>query len=150
MWFIMDIASRQGDRSTINLAVDTILTTLEFAWDKEFGGIYYFLDIDGKPPQQLEWDQKLWWVHIETLVALAMGYRLTQRRECWDWYQRVHEYTWSKFPDPDAGEWFGYLSRRGDVLLNLKGGKWKGCFHVPRGLYLCWQEFDRLANSIVL
>ena len=21
------------------------------------------------------------------------------------------------------------------MLLPLKGGKWKGCFHVPRGLY---------------
>ena len=32
-------------------------------------------------------------------------------------------------------EWFGYLNRDGSRLLDLKGGKWKGCFHVPRGLY---------------
>ena len=25
------------------------------------------------------------------------------------------------------------------MLLPLKGGKWKGCFHVPRGLYRVWR-----------
>ena len=104
------------------------------------------MDSDGHPPQQLEWDQKLWWVHVETLVALSMGFRLTGRSECWDWYEKVHDYTWSKFKDPDHPEWFGYLNRQGEVLLNLKGGKWKGCFHIPRSMLLCWQEFDRLAQ----
>ena len=36
------------------------------------------------------------------------------------------------------------LNRRGEVLLPLKGGKWKGCFHVPRGLYQCWQILEDL------
>jgi N-acylglucosamine 2-epimerase len=144
MWFMMDIAHRQQDRATINRAVDVVLNILQFAWDDKYGGIYYFLDADGHPPQQLEWDQKLWWVHVETLVALSMGYRLTGNIECWNWYQRVHEYTWAHFADPEQGEWFGYLNRQGEVLLNLKGGKWKGCFHVPRALFMCWQQFEQL------
>jgi N-acylglucosamine 2-epimerase len=142
MWFIMEIASRRQDTQTIHKAVDVVLNILNFAWDKEYGGLYYFMDSEGYPPQQLEWDQKLWWVHLETLVALAMGDRLTGRPECWEWYQKLHDYSWSHFVDPDHGEWFGYLNRRGEVLLNLKGGKWKGCFHVPRALYLCWQQFE--------
>jgi N-acylglucosamine 2-epimerase len=146
MWFIMDIAHRRQDAARINQAVDVVLNILKFAWDQQYGGLYYFMDVDGHPPQQLEWDQKLWWVHAETLVALAMGYRLTGRTECWEWYQRVHEYTWSHFVDPEHGEWFGYLNRQGEVLLDLKGGKWKGCFHVPRALFMCWQQFDRLAK----
>ncbi len=105
------------------------------------------MDAQGHPPQQLEWDQKLWWVHLETLVALAMAYRLTGRKDCWAWYQKVHDYTWEHFSDPDHGEWYGYLNRRGEVLLPLRGGKWKGCFHVPRALYLCWQQFEQLNNS---
>jgi len=24
----------------------------------------------------------------------------------------------------------------------LKGGKWKGCFHVPRGLYEIWKMLE--------
>ena len=147
MWFIMDIANRRQDKATIDLAVDTVLNILDFAWDDEYGGIYYFMDADGHPPQQLEWNQKLWWVHVETLVALSMGLRLTGRVTCWEWYQKVHEYTWKHFADPEGGEWFGYLDRQGEVLFDLKGGKWKGCFHVPRALLMCWQEFEALANS---
>ena len=147
MWFIMDIANRSNDQQTINQAVDVVLNILNFAWDHEYGGLYYFMDAEGHPPQQLEWDQKLWWVHLESLVALAMGYRLTGRAECREWYQRLHDYSWSKFADPEYGEWFGYLNRQGEVLLNLKGGKWKGCFHVPRALLLCWKNFELLAKA---
>ena len=143
MWFIMDIARRRDNRELIDKTVEVILSTLDFAWDREYGGIFYFLDIFGRPPQQLEWDQKLWWVHLETLVALAMACRSTGREECRQWFETVHEYTWNHFPDPAYGEWFGYLNRRGERLLELKGGKWKGCFHVPRALYLCYQELRR-------
>jgi N-acylglucosamine 2-epimerase len=144
MWFVMDIADRHHDNQTIHQAVDIVLNILDFAWDQTYGGLYYFMDVKGHPPQQLEWDQKLWWVHLESLVALAMGHRLTGRDACWEWFQKLHDYAWSHFADPKDGEWFGYLNRRGEVLLNLKGGKWKGCFHVPRALYLCWQQFELL------
>jgi N-acylglucosamine 2-epimerase len=147
MWFVMDISQRRGDRTTLERAVQVVIDTLTFAWDERYGGIYYFLDVQGHPPQQMEWDQKLWWVHLETLVALVMGYRLTGREDCWQWYEKVHDYAWSNFADPEYGEWYGYLNRRGEVLLPLKGGKWKGCFHVPRALYLCWQEFINLAKN---
>lgn len=141
-WFLMDIARRRRDRALIDQATDVLLSTLEFGWDSEYGGIFAFLDVEGKPPQQLEWDQKLWWAHLEALVATAMGYSLTSRPECQRWFQKVHEYTWGKFPDPKHGEWFGYLNRRGERLFGLKGGKWKGCFHLPRALYLCDRIFS--------
>ncbi|MDD2245286.1 MAG: AGE family epimerase/isomerase, partial [Dysgonamonadaceae bacterium] len=48
------------------------------------------------------------------------------------------------FKDPEYPEWWGYLNRKGEVLLDLKGGKWKGCFHVPRGLYQCWKTLDSI------
>lgn len=147
MWFMMEIGHRRGDATLMQRAVDIVLHILDVSWDKEFGGLYYFLDIQGHPPQQLEWDQKLWWVHLETLVALAMAYQFTQNPDCWNWYQRVHDYTWSRFADPIGGEWWGYLNRRGDVLLPLKGGKWKGCFHVPRALFLCSQIFSALETQ---
>nr|WP_202925106.1 AGE family epimerase/isomerase [Myxacorys almedinensis] len=147
MWFIMDIGNRLGDSKLVHQAIEIVLNILDFAWDREYGGLYYFMDTKGHPPQQLEWDQKLWWVHLESLVALSMGYRLTGRQECWDWYEKLHEYSWSHFADPQWGEWFGYLNRQGDVLIDLKGGKWKGCFHVPRSLYLCHQQFDALSAA---
>jgi len=125
-------------------AVQILLRTIDFGWDKEFGGIFYFLDVKGHPTQQLEWDQKLWWVHVETLISLLKAYSYTQNEECLSWFSIVHDYTWKHFPDPESGEWYGYLNRRGEVLLPLKGGKWKGCFHVPRGLYQCWKTLEKI------
>ncbi len=146
-WFLLDAAKRLGDSALVGVAVDALLRTLQFGWDTQEGGIFYFLDSDGKPPQQLEWDQKLWWVHVEALVALSMAYQATRRAECLGWFKKVHDYTWNRFPDPAYGEWFGYLNRKGEVLLPLKGGKWKGCFHIPRALYRCARTFGELAAS---
>jgi N-acylglucosamine 2-epimerase len=144
MWFIMDLGIRLNDTSLIDKAVSIMLNTLEYGWDKEYGGIFYFLDIQGHPPQQLEWDQKLWWVHVEALVALAKGFQHTGDMRCKEWFDKVHDYTWSHFKDQQYGEWFGYLNRRGEVLLPLKGGKWKGCFHIPRSLYQVWKTLETL------
>ena len=142
MWFLMDLADRNNNRALINDCINILLRSTENGWDKKHGGIFYFLDIKGHPTQQLEWDQKLWWVHIETLIAMAKGYRLTGNSKCKDWFEIIHEYTWSHFKDPEYPEWFGYLNREGVPLLDLKGGKWKGCFHVPRGLYEIWKMLE--------
>ena len=139
MWFIMDLGKRAGDQALIQKAVDITLSTLEFGWDQKYGGLFYFMDLKGHPTQQLEWDQKLWWVHLETLVALIKGYSMTGNQACLQWFEKVHHYAWTHFSDPEFGEWYGYLNRQGEVLMPLKGGKWKGCFHVPRGLFQCWQ-----------
>lgn len=147
MWFIMDLGKRLGDRALIDKAVRIALAEAEYGWDKQYGGIFYFMDRLGRPLQQLEWDQKLWWVHIETLITMIKGYELTGNEQCLEWFERVHEYVWSHFVDKEHAEWFGYLNRRGEVLLTLKGGKWKGCFHVPRGLMQVWQTLERIAQK---
>ena len=142
MWFIMDLGERLGRPELISRAVGIALKMIDYGWDREYGGIFYYKDRLGHPTQQLEWDQKLWWVHIETLISMIKGYRLTGSRECLDKFELVHDYTWSHFRDSEYPEWYGYLDRRGEVLLPLKGGKWKGCFHVPRGLYQCWKTLE--------
>jgi N-acylglucosamine 2-epimerase len=144
MWFIMDLSVRLNRPELAEQAVKILLRTVEYGWDQQEGGLFYFLDRKGCPPQQLEWDQKLWWVHIETLISLIKGFALTGNPSCWEWFEKVHLYTWAHFPDPEFGEWFGYLNRRGEVLLPLKGGKWKGCFHVPRGLLNVWKTLDQI------
>ncbi|MCM4166547.1 Cellobiose 2-epimerase [Arenibacter antarcticus] len=149
MWFMIDIGARRNDTDLIEKATKVILNILEYSWDKEYGGIYYFLDAMGKPPQQLEWDQKLWWVHLESLVALAKAYEHTGNKEIKEWYQKVHDYSWSHFSDPENGEWFGYLNREGKPLLTLKGGKWKGCFHVPRAMFQCWKSFENIEGNVL-
>ncbi len=147
MWFIMDLGVRLNRPDLIKKATQIALQMVEYGWDEKHGGIFYFLDRKGHPTQQLEWDQKLWWVHIETLISMLKGYQLTGSKECLNWFEKVHDYTWSHFADKEYSEWFGYLNRQGEVLLPLKGGKWKGCFHVPRGLYQCWQILDKISEE---
>ena len=55
---------------------------------------------------------------------------------------KIFDDTWDHFKDPEYPEWYGYLNREGNPLLDLKGGKWKGCFHVPRGLYEIWKILE--------
>ena len=147
MWFMMDLAERTKDKELAQKATDITLQILEYGWDKQYGGIFYFLDAKGHPPQQLEWDQKLWWVHVETLISLLKGYLHTGDERCMEWFEKVHDYTWEHFADKENPEWFGYLNRQGEVLLPLKGGKWKGCFHVPRGLYQCWKTLEAIKEK---
>ena len=146
MWFVMDLGKRLNRPKLIEQAVEICLQEVEYGWDKEFGGVFYFMDRLGKPRHELEFDQKLWWVHLETLISLIKGYQLTGDQRCLDWFQRVHDYTWSHFRDAEYPEWYGYLNRQGEVLLPLKGGKWKGCFHVPRGLMNVWKILEDLAS----
>ena len=143
LWFRMNLGIRRNDKALINKCVEISLSVIEKGWDKEYGGIFYFLDSKGAPQQKLEWDQKLWWVHIESAIAMIKGYQLTGNKKCLEWFEKLDEYMWSRFKDPLHPEWFGYLNRRGEMLLPLKGGKWKGCFHVPRGLFEIWQILEK-------
>ncbi len=145
IWFLMDIANKLDRQELIGQLVDICLVILKRSWDTQHDGIYYFMDVKGDPPQQLEHDQKLWWVHLEALIALSRAWLFTQRADVIMWYMKVHEYTWKHFPDPEYGEWFGYLNRQGEPHLTLKGGKWKCCFHLPRGLYECAKNFRMIA-----
>lgn len=150
LWFVMDIAERWGDEKLIAKCVDISLSIIQYGWDEVYGGILYFKDIKGNPPQQLEWDQKLWWVHLEAMITMLKGYQHTNNKECLIWYEKLHEYVWKKFVDKDFPEMFGYLNRAGEPLLDLKGGKWKGCFHVPRAMYQLYKTADKLNKDSVL
>lgn len=149
MWFMMDLADRREDASLMNKCIDIAIRALEYGWDHEYGGIFYFKDILNRPPQQLEWDQKLWWVHLEAIVCMAKGYAYTGNEKCKSWFKKLDDYAFNRFSDPQYGEWYGYLNRQGQPLLSLKGGKWKGCFHVPRALYKVYEALEH-RNSLLV
>ena len=146
-WFLMDIAYDIGDKALMHKMVSTSLNLIEYGWDDRYDGIFYFMDAKGHPPQQLEWDQKLWWVHLESLIAMSKGFRYTGEERCMHWFEKIHDYSWSHFRDARGSlEWYGYLNRQGEILLPLKGGKWKGCFHVPRALYTISSELKKISE----
>lgn len=138
-WFLMQEAEHRDDSELMQKALNILNWSLDLGWDKDFGGLLYYIDIDGRPQEQLEWDMKLWWPHTEALYALLLAYKHTGEKSYLDWYNKVHDYTFDKFPDKEYGEWYGYLHRDGTVSHTLKGSIWKGPFHIPRSLLFCMQ-----------
>ena len=51
MWFIMNLGIRKNDRVLIEKAEKIMFQQLEHGWDEKYGGIFYFMDIKGHPPQ---------------------------------------------------------------------------------------------------
>ncbi|MBN2447003.1 MAG: AGE family epimerase/isomerase [Phycisphaerae bacterium] len=146
-WFIMEIGRRRGNQRIIQQAARMLDIGFARGWDTEHGGLLYFIDVGGKPPAQLEHDMKLWWPHCEALYATLLAYRVLGDERYARMFEQVHEYAFAHFPDPRHGEWFGYLRRDGARSLNLKGNLWKGPFHVPRALMLCWKLLDAMAEG---
>ncbi|MCC6616650.1 MAG: AGE family epimerase/isomerase [Anaerolineae bacterium] len=146
-WFLMHEAQHRGDRSLVARAAQIIDWSLERGWDREYGGLYYFVDVEGKPPTQLEWDMKLWWPHTEALYATLLAHHLTGEQRFADWFAKLHEWSFGHFADPEYGEWYGYLHRDGSVSTPLKGGMWKGFFHLPRALWLIMRLLDRMDDE---
>ncbi|CAL8346551.1 unnamed protein product [Merluccius merluccius] len=147
-WFLLQYCTKNGDESLQSTAISKFIELqFQIGWDKEHGGLFYFLDVDGHCPTQLEWSMKLWWPHCEALIALLMAYNNTKKPTLLDRFAEVYEYTFSHFSDPENGEWFGYLTQEGKVALDFKGGPFKGFFHVPRCLYMCERILDGLLGD---
>lgn len=146
-WFVMEEGIARRDQGLIDRACELLEWELEFGWDTEYGGLFYFMDSEGKPPLPLESDMKLWWCHNETLIALLYALTVKDHSRFERWYRKVHDYTFSTFPDPEYGEWFGYFHRDGSIALPVKGSAWKGCFHVPRHLLNGWRLLSGLERT---
>lgn len=149
-WFLMNYAHLTGDKELLQKALNMLDWSLEIGWDKEFGGVYYFRDVYNRPCEQLEHDMKLWWVHNECLIATLTAHCLTDEEKYEKWYDMLHEYIFSHFPDKEYGEWYGYLHRDGTVSHTQKGSMWKGPYHLPRCLMLCEQILNAMETGAKL
>ena len=146
-WMMMEISLKTNNQKMLDTAIDIALSALNHGWDQEYGGIRYITNYDWTPTHDLGADLKLWWPHCETLYALLLAWVCTGREDARQWYERVHQYTFDHFTDPEHGEWYGYLNRDGSPIWTAKANGWKGCFHLPRGLYRCYQLLDSIMNG---
>jgi N-acylglucosamine 2-epimerase len=138
-WFIMQEAGKRGDDALLEQACRILDWSLNLGWDKEHGGLLYFVDVEGKPAEPYEHDMKLWWPHTEAEYAMLLAHLMTGEAKYLDWHARIHEWAYSHFPDAEFGEWFGYLHRDGTISSRVKGNMWKGPFHLPRMQLYGWQ-----------
>lgn len=146
-WFMMQEAVRKGDRKLMETCIQITEWSLERGWDKEMGGIFYFLDLDNKPVRSLEWDMKLFWVHCEAMIALTYSYMYTGDDKYLAWFEKIFDYVCEHFADPGHPEWFGHLHRDGTPISCIKGSDWKGPFHNVRAFMVLEQLFTALEKG---
>ena len=147
-WFILrEALHRDRDPNLIRLGCTMLDWMWEIGWDREHGGIYYFRDVLGLPVQEYWHDMKFWWPHNEAVIATLLAYQLSGDSKYADWHEKVHQWAFGHFPDPDYGEWYGYLHRDGSLSVPLKGNIWKGPFHVPRMYFMAWKICENLLKN---
>jgi N-acylglucosamine 2-epimerase len=146
-WFMLHYAQAANRPDIAEIALKTIEWSLRVGWDKKHGGLLYFLDCDGRPPLQLEWSMKLWWPHCEALYATILAWTITRDRRWLRWHEKIRIYAFKHFGDPACGEWYGYLDREGRPTHQLKGGEWKGFFHLPRALLYCAAALEKAHSA---
>ena len=144
-WFVLhESRLRGGDRGLTELGRTMLDWMWEIGWDDEYGGIIYFADAKGLPVTEYWHDMKFWWPHNETIIATLLAYHLTGEKKYIDWNLKTHEWAYQRFPDPEYGEWFGYLHRDGRLSSPLKGNMFKGPFHIPRMQLYCWKLLEEM------
>ena len=131
-WFTMTEAAYRKDDAMLKKALQILDWSLEWGWDKENGGILYFVNVDGDPADQYEHELKLWWPQNEATYACLLAFHLTGDKKYWDWYEKIHNYSFQYFSDHEHGEWYKYLRRDNTLSSRIKGNRWAGAFHMPR------------------
>lgn len=140
-WFILEEAKfRKKDERLLSLGTKMLDWMWKRGWDPEYGGIFYYVDIDGTPLEEEDWHaMKFWWPQNETIIATLMAHLLTGNELYEQMHTRIHNWAYAHFPDSEYGEWYAYLNRDGTVAAPMKGTLWKGPFHLPRMKWKCWQ-----------
>ena len=140
--FIVHEGQRRRDDRLIEAGIDLIDWGFQRGWDREFGGIYNDVDAEGLPVPTMEvllYQSKLWWQHAEALYALLLAHSVTGDGRFFEAYELTHNYCVEKFVDPEHGEWFAHLDRRGNRIDEAKGTSRKSPFHLARNCYYCFR-----------
>ncbi len=121
-WFIMEEArARNWDPSLLDMALTIFDWSWDWGWDEPYGGIINFRDCRNLPPQDYSQDMKFWWPQCETIIASLYAYLGTGDEKYLERHRIISDWTYKHFPDPEFGEWYGYLHRDGTVAQPAKG-----------------------------
>ncbi len=132
-WFMIEATKGHArEEHYRKLALTLFDWSWKWGWDEEFGGVINFRDCRNLPVQDYSQDMKFWWPQCETIIASLYAYLITEDKKYLEIHKMIHDYTYEKFPDPEFGEWYGYLHRDGTVAQPAKGNIFKGPVHIPR------------------
>lgn len=147
LWFAMEAAPLLDHPEWNARAAQVLDWVIDRCWDQEYGGFLQHVDYEhGKPEEMylttnyegtpVAWDDKIWWVQAEGLIALCMSAVNNQNEAHWDLFVQLYQYVCQHFVSPDHGEWYSFLHRDASMLSDLPGTMHKGPYHVPRCLMM--------------
>lgn len=146
-WFIMREAIHRNDEGLFKKALEVAEWSLERGRDRKYGGLFYFVDLDGKPVMSLEWDMKLFWVHCEAMICMVYGFMYTGDSKYLHEFEKIFDYCKEHFRDEGHPEWYGHLHRDGTPISDIKGSDWKGPFHNVRAFMILSQLFSEIESG---
>ena len=133
-WFLMAEGVYQNNGFYKQKAKEIIDISMRLGYRD--GGIIAFADCDGNPPDHLEWDMKIWWPQCEAMIANRLCYNVFGEEKYLRDFEALKSWCFDRYPDPEHGEWYGYMHYDGTLANTLKGNYSKGPFHLPRMLYI--------------
>jgi len=115
--------------------------SLEFGYDKEYGGFYNGGPI-GKAADDLK---KTWWVQAEALPAMLEMYRTTGDIRYYEAFKQTLDFVEEHQMAPQ-GSWWAERERDGTASQNAsRTSMWQGAYHSGRAMMVCIRWLDALA-----
>ena len=105
--------------------------------DKEYGGLVYGYSPDGNFTN----DNKYFWVQAEALAASWRLYKITNKKDYYNFYISLWEYCWKNFVDHKYGAWFNILTRKGKQINKIKSPLGKTDYHT---MGACWDIISNM------
>ena len=153
MWFQLEAGQLINSDRYYDDILKIVERTMQAGWDEEFGGLYHFVPCDGlntryavgdaenEPQMRLvldDWGSKLWWVHSEAMYTMLLSYCLTGRDDFLKMFEKVFDYTYETFPnpDPDVREWIQIRTREGKPQEKVVALPVKDPYHIIRNVLL--------------
>ena len=156
MWFCIEEGIKRGDRSIIQRASRIVEWMYQRGYDSEYRRIVSFLHANRQEPRQMDWHKetgmnwhdKAWWVHSESLYALALSAIHAGNTQRFEKFLDLQRWCLEHFYDQQFGEWYAQLFRDGQPKLADKGTSWKACYRLPRALMKLMQLFGSTSATI--
>lgn len=163
LWMLLTVAAREGRDDWLARGAEAVCRMCGVGWDDRHGGLLHYVDREGGPLRSTaggrayeaalhgSWSAKLWWVHSEAIYATLLCHRLTGNAEARRWFERIFEYAFEVFPQPDRsiGEWIQIRDREGKPLDRVVALPVKDPYHIGRNLLQVLELFaaDSVSES---
>lgn len=165
LWFLFDSADRIGTVTWRGRLAEIAAAMLEIGWDRDYGGLLHYCDVDGGRPRDLDtvtddsapllrqvrdgWGDKLWWVHSEALYTSLLCYHETGESRFLDWYDRLFDYTFTTFPNPnrEIREWVQIRGRDGIPHDQVVALPVKDPYHIIRNIILLLELLQQMEHN---